>query len=248
LVEEATLDTREVKKDKKSSHTDRPRTSKTSDKKRKHDHSFANVERLHHNRTEYRPRPSEYENFLGGICILHPQGKHMTRDCNQLQGFADEVLKSAKKVKQEKKTEDPKCDFPEACKVVNYIFGGPDSYESKRKHKFIAREVMAVSPATHKYLKWSEVPITFDQSDHLNFIMRLGRYPLIVDPIIENIKLNRVLIDGTSSLNIVFLKTFDQMGLPRSALWPSWAPFHGIVPGVATTLAEQVTLPVTFRT
>jgi hypothetical protein len=44
LVEEATLDTREAKKDKKSSHTDRPRTSKLNDKKRKHDRSIVNVE------------------------------------------------------------------------------------------------------------------------------------------------------------------------------------------------------------
>jgi hypothetical protein len=33
---------------------------------------------------------------------------------------------------------------------------------------------MAVSPATPEYLKWSEVPITFDRSDHLDFIPKLG--------------------------------------------------------------------------
>jgi hypothetical protein len=44
---------------------------------------------------------------------------------------------------QEKKPEDPKGDFPEAHKEVNYIFGGPDSYEPKRKQKLTAREVMA---------------------------------------------------------------------------------------------------------
>jgi hypothetical protein len=35
---------------------------------------------------------------------------------------------------------------------------------------------MAVSPATLEYLKWSEVPITLDCSDHLNFVLKPGQY------------------------------------------------------------------------
>jgi hypothetical protein len=54
----------------------------------------------------------------------------------------------AKKVDHEKKPEDPKCYFPEAHKVVNYICSGPNSYETKRKQKLTTREVLAVSPAT----------------------------------------------------------------------------------------------------
>jgi hypothetical protein len=29
---------------------------------------------------------------------------------------------------------------------------------------------MAVSPTTPEYLKWSEVPITFDRRDHPDFV------------------------------------------------------------------------------
>jgi hypothetical protein len=54
----------------------------------------------------------------------------------------------AKGADQEKKPEEPKGDFPEAHMVVNYIYGGPNSYESRWKQKLIAQEVMAVSPAT----------------------------------------------------------------------------------------------------
>jgi hypothetical protein len=66
-------------------------------------------------------------------------------------------------------------NFPEAHKVVCYVYGGPDSYESRRKQKLTAREVMEVGPATPEYLKWFEVPITFDQSDHPYFILSPGR-------------------------------------------------------------------------
>jgi hypothetical protein len=118
----------------------------------------------------------------------------------------------AKPSDQKKKSEDPKGDIPEVHKEVSYIFCGPDSYEPKRKQKLTAREVMAVSPTTPEYLRWSEVPITFDRGDHPNFIPKPGRYPLVVCPIVKDVKLNRVLVDGGSSLNLLFLKTFDQMG------------------------------------
>jgi hypothetical protein len=158
------------------------------------------------------------------------------------------VPKTAKGADQEKMPEEPKGDFPGAHKEVNYIYGGPDSYESRRKQKLIASEVMAVSPATLEYLKWSEVPITFDHSNHPDFVPKLRRYPLIDSPIIKDVKLNRVLEDGGSSLNILFLKTFDQMGLSISLLHPSWAPFHGIVPSEAVTPIGQISLPITFGT
>jgi hypothetical protein len=38
------------------------------------------------------------------------------------------------------------------------------------------------------------------------------------------------------------------MGLSRSLLCPSRAPFHGIVPGAAASSVGQISLPVTFRT
>jgi hypothetical protein len=77
-----------------------------------------------------------------------PKGKHKTRDYNQLQGFVDVVLKIAKVADQEKKPEEPKGDFLEAHKEVNYIYGGLESYESRKKQKLTTQEAMAVSPAT----------------------------------------------------------------------------------------------------
>jgi hypothetical protein len=107
---------------------------------------------------------------------------------------------------------------------------------------------MVVSPTTPEYLKWSEVPITFDRSDHPNYIPKPGQYPLIVSPIVKDVKLNRVLVDGGNSLNILFLKILDQMGLSRSPLCPSRDLFHRIVPSAAATPVGQITLPMTFGT
>jgi hypothetical protein len=57
-----------------------------------------------------------------------------------------------------------------------------------------------------------------------------------------------ILVDGASSLNLLFLKTFDQMGLYRCLLHPSWAPFHGIVPRTTAMPIGQISLPITFGT
>jgi hypothetical protein len=70
LAEEATLDTREQKKE--SSHMDQPSSSKGHDKERKLDHSINAVE-WPHRHTEYRPWPSEFEGFLDCICIFSPR-------------------------------------------------------------------------------------------------------------------------------------------------------------------------------
>jgi hypothetical protein len=49
---------------------------------------------------------------------------------------------------------------------------------------------MAVSPTSLEYLKWSKVSITFDCSVHPDFVPKLRQYPLIVSPIIKEVKLN----------------------------------------------------------
>jgi hypothetical protein len=107
---------------------------------------------------------------------------------------------------------------------------------------------MSIDLTTPEYLRWSEVPITFNCSDHPNFVPKPGRYPLIVSPIIKDVKLNQVFVDGGSSLNILFLKTFNQMDLPRLALRPLRALFHGFIPGSASTPIDQITLPATLGT
>src|SRR5213596_1619789 len=128
------------------------------------------------------------------------------------------------------------------------IYGGSDAYESKRKQKLIAREINAITPATPKYLKWLEAPITFGRADHPDHIPHSGRYPLVLDPIVRTIKLNRMLIDGGSGLSILFTKTLDDMKIPCSELNRSSSLFHGLIPGTSAIPLGQISLPVTLGT
>ena len=54
---------------------------------------------------------------------------------------------------------------------------------------------------------------------------------MVVDPIVGNTHLSKVLMDGGSGLNILYADTLDAMGIDRARLRPSGAPFHGVMPG-----------------
>ena len=69
------------------------------------------------------------------------------------------------------------------------------------------REACAAKLVVPSFLSWSDSLITFDQRDHPSHITRLGRYPLIVDPIIRKKRLTKVLMDGGSGLNILYVDT-----------------------------------------
>ena len=53
---------------------------------------------------------------------------------------------------------------------------------------------------------------------------------LVVDPIIDMKQFTKVLMDGGSGLNIMYAEMLDAMGIDRSRIRPTGAPFHGIVP------------------
>ena len=72
--------------------------------------------------------------------------------------------------------------------------------------------------ATPSYLKWSDTTITFDKRDHPDRVPNPGQYPLVVDPIIGNTRLTKVLMDGGSSLNILYAETLRLIGIPLSQL------------------------------
>ena len=92
------------------------------------------------------------------------------------------------------------------------------------------------------------MPITFDRSDHPKHLPKLGRYPLVLAATMKEAKFNRVLIDGGSSLDLIFTRTHQELGLSINDLQPSFSPFHGIVPGKTSVPIGQITLPVTFGT
>jgi hypothetical protein len=65
--------------------------------------------------------------------------------------------------------------------------------------------------------------------------------------VVAGSKLNKVLIDSGSGLNVLFTKTLKKMKLDiTQMLTKSTSPFYGIVPGNVAIPLGLVVLPVTF--
>jgi hypothetical protein len=95
----------------------------------------------------------------------------------------------------------------------------------------MSRVVSTISLVALGYLRWSEAPITFNQTDHPYSIPKLGRLPLIVDSLVRTTQLTKALMDGGSYLNLMYLDTFEGLGLTWDQLQSSPHPFYGVVPG-----------------
>jgi hypothetical protein len=74
----------------------------------------------------------------------------------------------------------------------------------------------------------------------------LGRYLLVGDPIAGMDWLTKVMMDEGSDLNIMYAEMLDAMGIDRSPIWSTGAPFHGIVLGKQAKPLGQINLPITF--
>jgi hypothetical protein len=92
-----------------------------------------------------------------------------------------------------------------------------------------------------------EVPITFSRVDQWTSFFEPGWFPLVLKPVVAGSRLNKVLIDGGSGLNVLFTRTLKKMKLDIThTLTKSTSPFYGIVPGNAAIPLGSVVLPVTF--
>jgi hypothetical protein len=96
--------------------------------------------------------------------------------------------------------------------------------------------------------RWSEHPITFTLVDQwLNFD-HPGKYPLLVDPVIRESRVKKVLVDGGSSINVTFPRTLLGLGVALKDLHKSDTPFFGIVPTEGEYPLGHIYMSVTFGT
>jgi len=85
-----------------------------------------------------------------------------------------------------------------------------------------------------------------DRDDHPDKVVTPSVYPLVVDPIVVNTQLSKVLMD--SSLNIIYLETLDLLGIERAQFQPSANGFHGVALGKKALLVGRIDLSVYFGT
>ena len=69
---------------------------------------------------------------------------------------------------------------------------------------------------------------------------------MVLDPIIDGYHLTRVLMDGGSSLNLIYQDTVRKMGIDPSRISQSNTTFKGVIPGVEAHCKGSLILEVTF--
>ncbi|KAK1632276.1 hypothetical protein QYE76_006591 [Lolium multiflorum] len=114
-----------------------------------------------------------------------------------------------------------------------------------RASKSATRILNAIVPAVPQYVRWSEIPCTFDRKDHPAIVPK-ECYALVVSPRIDGYDFSKCLMDGGASLNIMYLETLERMNLTKEQLKHSNTEFHGVVPGKKANSLGSITLPVAF--
>jgi hypothetical protein len=99
-------------------------------------------------------------------------------------------------------------------------------------------------------MHWSEAAITWGREDHPRLMPSPGEYALVLDPVIcsdtHTCRFSRVLIDGGSSINLLYRSSMEKLGIPLAQLKPSRLTFHGVMPGHSCTPMSKVQLEVLF--
>jgi hypothetical protein len=187
-----------------------------------------------------------FKDLLKEKCSWHLEGNHTTEQCYQLRRALKDSPdpRPPHDKKGKKKADEGNDDFKEPDKTMNVLFGG---LPTRRSQKATRREVLNIEPTISTPLRWSEVPITFSCMDQWTCFSEPGRFPLVLKPVVAGSRLNKVLIDGGSRLNVVFTKTLKKMKLEIThMLTKSTSPFYGIIPGNVAIPLGSVVLPVTF--
>jgi hypothetical protein len=135
------------------------------------------------------------------------------------------------------------------CRKQLYImYGGFWDISSRRIINMLRRVVAAAAPTSRvaPHHKWMETSIGFYVFDCPKNMAGANQFLLVVSPIITNVRLYYVLIDGGVALNLISLAAFQKLQFPMSMLTPS-RPFLRVGPG-SIIPRGSISLPVTFGT
>jgi hypothetical protein len=129
-----------------------------------------------------------------------------------------------------------------------HVFTTPG--KDKRNDLWYEVEMNANMPAEPQYMHWSKAAITWGHEDHPPLMPSPGEYALVLDPIVfsdtHTCHFSRVLIDGGSSINLLYRSSMKKLGIPIVQLEPSRLTFYGIVTGHSCTPMGRVQLEVLF--
>ena len=114
------------------------------------------------------------------------------------------------------------------------------SIETKQERKLLARACLNMANTDNlltdpRLPPWSHREISFSRKDQWAAIPEPGRFLLVLDPCINKVQFDRVLIDGDSSIDILFKNSLPALKIAQADLKPYEAQFWGVLPGQSST-------------
>jgi hypothetical protein len=105
-------------------------------------------------------------------------------------------------------------DDDDRRKKLYVMYGGSWELTSHRNVKSLRREVLSANPGVPKaapHQRWRSTTISFGASNCPENMVGAGILPLIMAPVIANMRLHHVLIDGGAGLNVISHAAFKQL-------------------------------------
>ena len=122
--------------------------------------------------------------------------------------------------------------------------------DDRRCRRLQRQEVNAVASETLEFMHWSKKPISWSRADHPEVMPSPGSYALVLDATFATDKraarFSRVLIDGGSSINILYKDTMEKLGIKQRQLQNNRTMFHGIVPGLSCSPIGKILIDILF--
>ena len=77
---------------------------------------------------------------------------------------------------------------------------------------------------------WNDAAITFTADDEPRARSVRAPVALVLNPIVDDFRLTKVLMDGGSGLNLIYEDTLNKMQVDRTRIEQSSTTFRGIIP------------------
>ncbi len=107
-----------------------------------------------------------------------------------------------------------------------------------------------VASSTPEFMHWSERLISWSRADHPEVMPSPGLYALVLGATLATerraARFSRILINGSSNINILYRDTMEKLGIKQKQLTPSRTVFHGIVPSLSCSPIGKTQIDVLF--